>query len=189
MPRSSARDRILDAFAGILIDQGERGATLAAVAAATGMSKGGLLYHFGSKEALAQGLLDRLEALAAEDRKRMAQYPDGAISYYLRTSGNITTDTPFERAALAAFKLSDAADQAKVAFARVQRGWFDLILAETGDLAVTQMVMLIGDGMYYNACLYGHEGGTLASAYGGVGVATIREIVERLRGPGEDSTG
>ena len=54
------RDRILDAFTGLLIDQGERSATLENVAAAAGLSKGGLLYHFASKEALLEALLGRM---------------------------------------------------------------------------------------------------------------------------------
>ncbi|WP_414171132.1 TetR/AcrR family transcriptional regulator [Clavibacter tessellarius] len=52
---ASARDRILDAFEELLVQQGERGTTLESVAAAAGVSKGGLLYHFGGKEALVEG--------------------------------------------------------------------------------------------------------------------------------------
>ena len=54
-----ARESVLDAFEAILIDRGERFATMDATAKAAGVSKGGLLYHFGSKQALADGLLAR----------------------------------------------------------------------------------------------------------------------------------
>lgn len=50
MPRPPlAREKVLDAFEAILIDDGERAATLEATAKAAGVSKGGLLYHFRSK--------------------------------------------------------------------------------------------------------------------------------------------
>ena len=51
-PAPAARERVLDAFESILVEHGERTATLDAVAESAGVSKGGLLYHFGSKQAL-----------------------------------------------------------------------------------------------------------------------------------------
>ncbi|WP_337479241.1 TetR family transcriptional regulator [Microbacterium yannicii] len=44
-----AREKVLDAFERILIDEGERAATMDAAARAAGVSKGGLLYHFASR--------------------------------------------------------------------------------------------------------------------------------------------
>ena len=46
---TSTRERILGAYEDLLIVDGPRMATLDAVAAAAGVSKGGLLYHFKSK--------------------------------------------------------------------------------------------------------------------------------------------
>ena len=66
-PPPAARDKVLDAFERLLIEHGERETTLDAVARAAGVSKGGLIYHFGSREALIEGLLGRLEVLADED--------------------------------------------------------------------------------------------------------------------------
>lgn len=48
-PRASTPERILDAFQDLVIDSGERAATLNAIAQHASVSKGGLLYHFGSK--------------------------------------------------------------------------------------------------------------------------------------------
>ncbi len=66
------RDDLLDAAECLLEDQGAQGLTLAAVAERAGVSKGGLLYHFGSKEALIKGMIERLIAefdalVAAQD--------------------------------------------------------------------------------------------------------------------------
>ena len=54
-----ARERILNAAEARLLAGGPGGLVLDAIAADAGISKGGLLYHFGSKEALVEGLCDR----------------------------------------------------------------------------------------------------------------------------------
>lgn len=54
------RDELLDAAEDLLCDQGSAALTLAAVADRAGVSKGGLLYHFNSKEALIKGMVERL---------------------------------------------------------------------------------------------------------------------------------
>jgi AcrR family transcriptional regulator len=54
------RDELLDAAESLLDDHGSQGLTLAAVAERAGVSKGGLLYHFASKEALIKGMIERL---------------------------------------------------------------------------------------------------------------------------------
>ena len=73
----SARDRVLAAYEDLLIGDGPRAATLDAVAAAAGVSKGGLLYHFKSKEALTEGLLAKLRECAELDFAAMAAGPRG----------------------------------------------------------------------------------------------------------------
>ena len=50
-------------------------ATLDAVAAAAQVSKGGLLYHFASKDALAAGLLERLRERSAADADAIRRPP------------------------------------------------------------------------------------------------------------------
>src|SRR5690349_24501572 len=54
------RDELLDAAEDLLCDQGSSALTLAAVADRAGVSKGGLLYHYGTKEALIKGMVERL---------------------------------------------------------------------------------------------------------------------------------
>ncbi|WP_425581761.1 TetR/AcrR family transcriptional regulator [Streptosporangium vulgare] len=50
----------MDAAEDLLCDQGSQALTLATVAERAGCSKGGLLYHFGTKEALIKGMVERL---------------------------------------------------------------------------------------------------------------------------------
>ena len=59
-PPASSREVILDAAEGIVLESGARHMTLDAVAAKAGVSKGGLLYHFPTKEDLLKGMLERL---------------------------------------------------------------------------------------------------------------------------------
>ncbi|KEP72322.1 transcriptional regulator, partial [Microbacterium sp. SUBG005] len=59
-PLSPAKP-LLDAFTRILVNEGERAATMDATARGAGVSKGGLLYHFNSKSALEAALVERLE--------------------------------------------------------------------------------------------------------------------------------
>ncbi|MFD0658422.1 TetR/AcrR family transcriptional regulator [Thermocatellispora tengchongensis] len=56
------RDELLDAAESLLADQGAHALTLAAVAERAGVSKGGLLYHFNSKDALVRAMVERLIA-------------------------------------------------------------------------------------------------------------------------------
>lgn len=147
-PPPAARDRVLDAFERLLVDRGERAATLDAVAREAGVSKGGLIYHFPSRDAMVEGLLDRMRARAAEDDALMRAASEGVVAYFLRTSQ--CADTPFDRTLVAATRLRSHAS-AREALAGVQRQWYDAVLADVGDPTIAQMVMLMADGLYYNA--------------------------------------
>jgi AcrR family transcriptional regulator len=68
-----ARDRLLDAAERVVVEAGATHLTLDAVAKSAGVSKGGLLYHFPSKEALLEGMLARhFQDVDAEVTKRLA---------------------------------------------------------------------------------------------------------------------
>jgi len=147
---TSARDRILDAYADLLITEGERQATLEAVAARAEVSKGGLLYHFPSKDQLAIGLCDRLAALAAVDADRMRTADEGPARYYVRSSQY--ADTPLDRALVAVSRLRQSGDErARAAIESASETWLAILHDALGDLDVARAVKLMGDGLYYNA--------------------------------------
>lgn len=73
-----AKAKILDAYVALLCDEGERAATMDATAARAEVSKGGLLYHFASKEALAQAVIGACEELAAQDCELMSRAPEAS---------------------------------------------------------------------------------------------------------------
>jgi AcrR family transcriptional regulator len=65
--RKSSREKVLDAAAELVGQIGSGRLTLEAVAERAGLSKGGLLYNFPTKEALLEGMVQRLvDEVAAE---------------------------------------------------------------------------------------------------------------------------
>jgi AcrR family transcriptional regulator len=78
------RDTLLDAAEALLDEQGAHGLTLAAVAERAGVSKGGLLYHFASKEALINGMIERL--IAEFDALIEAQREDTYTKAYVEAT-------------------------------------------------------------------------------------------------------
>ncbi|BDZ43176.1 TetR family transcriptional regulator [Paraoerskovia sediminicola] len=149
-PAPVAREKVLEAFATILVTQGERAATLEAVAAQAGVSKGGLLYHFASKQALVDGLLGRLVDLAAADVIEMRSAPAGPVDHFLRTSAQ--SDTDFDRVYVAVTRLpQDTYPQARAALDEAHRGWQAAVLDAVGDPVLARAVVLMGDGLYLEA--------------------------------------
>lgn len=148
----SAREKILDAYERVLIEDGERAATLETIAKAAGVSKGGLLYHFKDKRALAAGLLQRLETLAEQDFDLMSRDPAGATDYYVRTS--VWQNSPLDRTIISVTRLgNDFQTAVNTAMKRVQDRWLSLLEDEVKDPHVARAILLIGDGLYYNAVL------------------------------------
>lgn len=151
---NNSREHILDTYVDLLIHSGERAATLDAVATAAKVSKGGLLYHFSSKKALLEALAERTLTLAEEDFAAMKQASEGASAYYINSS--TPDNTPFDRALIALSRLAQNNNElAQRTLAHVQEGWHSLILAELGDERIARAVLLLGDGMYYNAAFGG----------------------------------
>lgn len=171
---NNSREHILDTYVNLLIHTGERAATLDAVATAAKVSKGGLLYHFSSKKALLEALAERTVTLAEEDFDTMAQAPEGASAYYINSS--IPSNNPFDRALIALSRLAQNNNElAQRTLARVQEGWYSLILAELGDEHIARAVLLLGDGMYYNAAF----GGATTSAQTADILTSDRAALER----------
>ena len=86
-PPSDARDRILDAAEDLVLREGSARLTLDAVAAEARVSKGGLLYHFPSKDDLIRAMVQRLvllfdltlTSIMAADANPIGRYSRGFI--------------------------------------------------------------------------------------------------------------
>ena len=148
-----AREKALRAYLDLLVE-GERGATVDAVAARAGISKGGVLYHFPSKDALAEAVLDRFDEVARADLAAMREDPEGATRNFVRTSWQ--TDDALEPVYRATLRLAHAGHEgALAALDALHDGWLELITAEVGDPGLAKVVMLIGDGLYHQASMPG----------------------------------
>ncbi|WP_246499081.1 TetR/AcrR family transcriptional regulator [Microvirga soli] len=69
--RKSSREKILDAAAELVSEIGSGRLTLETVAERAGLSKGGLLYNFHTKEALLQAMVQRLVDEVAAERETL----------------------------------------------------------------------------------------------------------------------
>ena len=143
------RDRLIDAFESLLVSSGSRGATLDAVAAAADVSKGGLLYHFHSKDELVEGMLERLRVQGAADVEKMRTAPNGAVDFDLETS--VDSGSDFDRALIATARIAQENDpRASSALADLREAWFAELREHTGDEALARTIQLIGDGLYFD---------------------------------------
>ncbi|UIN31966.1 TetR/AcrR family transcriptional regulator [Microbacterium binotii] len=171
-----ARELVLDAFERLLVTEGERAATMDATARAAGVSKGGLLYHFGSKDALETGLLERLHVLVEEDLDRMSASAEGPVAYFVRTSA--MSDDELDRALVAVSRLAQGGHAAAGAALRTIRDrWADALRAHVASEAALDLVMLVSDGLYFNNALEGD--GVAGPTPTGAAMDALVEIVTR----------
>lgn len=147
-----ARESVLDAFEAIIDGEGERAATIDATARAAGVSKGGLLYHFASKEALEAALIERMSERAAADVDEIRRSPDGPVAAFMRTS--VMQGTPLDRSIVAVSRLAqNGHPAASDALRRLRVLWEDAIRPHVRDAAALQLVLLVSDGLYFNNAL------------------------------------
>ncbi len=148
MARPSNRDRVLDAYETLLVDGAGVTVTLDAVAEAAAVSKGGLLYHFPSKDALVAGLADRLRSRAADDVARLRAAPEGPVAYWVRTA-NSDAVSGIGRTYQALLGLAGTGQAAaRAVIAEVERGWTTALEDLIADPVVARLVRLVGDGLY-----------------------------------------
>ena len=112
IPVRPARQRLLDAAERVVVESGATHLTLDAVAKSAGVSKGGLLYHFPTKEALLEGMLARhFEDVDAEVAKRLARRTRKATrADLLRERVRVLLELHPERPAVGAAMVAASAD-------------------------------------------------------------------------------
>jgi AcrR family transcriptional regulator len=155
-PATGTRDRILDAYETLLGESGERAATLDAVAGVAGVSKGGLLYHFGSKDALIDGVLDRLSDMVVLDVADIRSSAAGPVAHLIRTS--TATGSALDRTLVAVSRLAQASNsRARQALRAANIAWYDVILETVGDPVLARTIMLISDGLCYGSAFFPTE--------------------------------
>jgi AcrR family transcriptional regulator len=159
MPRPSNRSRLLDAAEKRLLEHGPKGLVLDAIAADAGVSKGGLLYHFPSKEALAAALVERMvEGFDAELARLGEADPHAAgrrTRAYLRSTVTPDGEPADQSAALMAGILAGMGTERErlgalhAAFAR----WQEQLERDGIDPVRATLVRLAVDGLWLSALL------------------------------------
>ena len=145
------RDRLLDSAEAVLTEHGSQGLTLAAVAAHAGVSKGGLLYHFASKDALITALIDRLiagfdEQIESFRLERPGWYTRAYVEATFAVLRDANADGAHRRWAVLCASTTDPA--LREPFAHAQRRWMSEGLAEEPDPDLGQLARLAADGLW-----------------------------------------
>jgi len=103
--RRNSREVILDAAEAVVLERGALSLTLDAVAERAGVSKGGLIYNFHTKQALLQAMVDRLcRSFEAHTVERMGKNTGAAaaLSAYVAGALNRNADGGVAASLLAA---------------------------------------------------------------------------------------
>jgi AcrR family transcriptional regulator len=148
MPRPSRRAQLLDAAVAVIRRDGAHALTLDAVAAEAGVSKGGVLYHFGSKRALVDALIGRW----LDDFGAMLGADDFAASYVracdMSAAGPEVSASEFGMLAA----LIDDPDVLEVARERYA-DWMERMLGGALAREDAWLVRLAADGLWYSDLL------------------------------------
>lgn len=150
----TTRARLLDAFQAILLERGDRAATLDAVAVEAGVSKGGLIYHFPSRDALIAGFIERAGEWWDNELENALEQGRSVADFFLSPVADSEAD--IARALL----VLPAADLGQEHTNRTLRSlllrWSERLRAEAAEDPVrAELIRLVGGGLLMDA-LTGH---------------------------------
>lgn len=145
---AKTRTKLLDAAATVVRREGVQAMTLARVAEEAGVSKGGLLHHFGSKEELVTALLEQTLADADTGLHELTGDGPGAFARayleYVRRPDEHQAD-----AATAVFAAAAAGDGELGPAADVFEAWQRRLMNDDGlDPAIGLLARIVGDGLW-----------------------------------------
>ena len=141
MPREATKTRLLDAAGAVVRRDGPQALTLDAVAGEAGVSKGGLLYHYGTKQELIEALVARW--LAEFQRDMDAADPHFVRGYVL--ASDPAGEVADELGLLAAL----VADPAVLRTVRERYAiWQDRVEREGSDPVDATVARLGADGLW-----------------------------------------
>ena len=144
------RDRILDAAESVILDSGGRTFTLDAVAERAGISKGGLVYSFATKDGLVRATLER-EVSRFQDavRQRLGDKPVDPFEMVLAHIEEALDedDATTRKAAFLVTALVHAPDMMEPA-RRYYRTLLDPLLSKSGDAHDVRHALLAIEGLF-----------------------------------------
>ncbi|MBB4236631.1 TetR/AcrR family transcriptional regulator [Rhizobium esperanzae] len=144
------RDRILDAAEAVILASGGRNLTLDAVAERAGISKGGLVYSFATKDELIQATLEREgERFQEAVRQRLGNGPTGPVELVLAHIEEALNedDTSTQKAAFLIAALVHAPEKLK-SLRRFYSELLDTLRSESGEMAEVRQAILAVEGIF-----------------------------------------
>jgi AcrR family transcriptional regulator len=109
---TGTKGRIIDAAEEVVLRDGVARLTLEAAAAEAGLSKGGVLYHFPTRDALVAGMVDKIIQEFDEDIERLLEDDEGPGSFtraYIRATMAPSSPPPDREDRLGAALIAAAA--------------------------------------------------------------------------------
>ncbi|HEX8463661.1 MAG TPA: TetR/AcrR family transcriptional regulator [Abditibacterium sp.] len=188
---SNKREQILRAAGAVVMEWGAEKMTLDAVAEQAGVSKGGLLYHFPSKEALIEAMVARLiEEFGAEvqnQEQRLASQNVPAAGRWLRAYVTVGTtpeqDFDVMMAALLAAVTSNPALLGTMREADAR--WQNRAENDGIDPQLATVIRLAADGCWMSA-LFGFEAGFESEAKLRAVQKTLLRLIDRAIAESEE---
>jgi AcrR family transcriptional regulator len=144
------RDRILDAAETVILETGGRSFTLDAVAERAGISKGGLVYSFATKDGLVHAALEREVARFQEAvRRRLGSGPTGPVELVLAHIEEALDedDASTQKAAFLITALVHAPDMLEPV-RRHYRALLDPLRSKYGEVAEVRHALLAVEGIF-----------------------------------------
>ncbi len=151
----NTKQRILAAAERVVLRDGVGHLTLDAAAAEAGLSKGGILYHYPTRDSLVAAMVDRIiEQFEADIARHLpeagspeADLPGAYARAYVRATVEPTA-TGEERLG-AALLAAAAAEPALLApLQRAAEGWQDRMVADGLDPALATVIRMACDGLW-----------------------------------------
>lgn len=149
-PGSTVRERILEAADAVARDAGAAHLTLDHVAERAHVSKGGLLYHFATKDELLRAMIERSLERYRELLKRLEHECGGEYADYLRASMLARRDCDEGAECSRALFAGAAHDPTLLQQARAEaKAHFDRLRRDPQKFAQAVMLSLAIDGLHF----------------------------------------
>lgn len=144
------RTALLDATEQVIRDEGVSAITLERVAAVAGVSKGGLLYHFASKQELISALLQHTLDGTNAELVGLAEEGQGAGAFARAYLDYVRTSEHTQHGAAMGIFASAALDEGELAPAQGQfEQWQERLLNGDGiDPTLALLARVVGDGLW-----------------------------------------
>ncbi|NFV79565.1 TetR/AcrR family transcriptional regulator [Magnetospirillum aberrantis] len=155
-PTLSTRDRIIDTAMDIVRDQGVVKLTLDEAAKCAGLSKGGVLYHFKTKDELIRGMLEAM--ILQHEEIQLAYYqrePEGPYRWVravVRTAYD-SDGLAKDRVAAALMALVAVNPELQKTIQAHYEKWIARIRADSPNQMLAELICMAMDGQYFESIL------------------------------------